>query len=129
MAEEKKTRPYEGDAKELLKIADAIYVQGVNDGLASAAEMPEKKETVSEFLARLLEEHRAYKKEKKQPFIEAAEKTRIAAYVLAQACGWKGVDIARAFCEALTDANFHTERKQVVDTINRLFGTDIAKEG
>ena len=129
MGKQKETRPYEGDARELLKIADAIYDQGVYDGLAEGAKEAGNKETVTEFLARLLVEHREYKEGKKQPFNETAEKTRIAAYILAQACEWKGAEIARAFCDALTDANFHKERKALAPEINRLFNTDIAKEG
>jgi len=129
MGKQEKARPYEGDARELLKIADAIYDQGVCDGLAEGAKEAGKKETITEFLARLLEEHREYREKKKQPFNEATEKTQIAAYILAQACGWKGAEIARAFCDALTDANFHKERKALAPEINRLFNTDIAKEG
>ena len=88
MGKQEKTRPYEADARELLKITDAIYDQGVTGGMAEG--------------------------------IKAK---------LANACGWKGSEIAKAFCAALTDANFHGERKDLAPHINRLFGTDIAKEG
>ena len=129
--EKSKNRPYEGDARELLKIADAIYEQGLNDGMAAGVREAGKleKETVTEFLARLLAEHKEYLKSKEIRFDEATEKIRIAVYILSQACEWKGADIARTFCAALTDANFHKERKALVPEINRLFGTDIAKEG
>jgi len=98
------------------------------DGLAEGIKAAGK-ETVAEFLARLLAEHKEYKEKKKLQFDEAAEKIQIAAYILSQACEWNGARIACAFCEALTDSNFHKEREALAPEINKLFGTDIAKEG
>ena len=124
MAKDKKVRAHEGDVRELLKIVDAIYDDGLAEGIKAAG-----KETVAEFLARLLAEHKEYKEKKKLQFDEAAEKIQIAAYILSQACEWNGARIACAFCEALTDSNFHKEREALAPEINKLFGTDIAKEG
>ena len=124
MAKDKKARAHEGDVRELLKIVDAIYDDGLAEGIKAAG-----KETVAEFLARLLAEHKEYKEKKKLQFDEAAEKIQIVAYILSQACEWNGARIACAFCEALTAANFHKERKALAPEINKLFGIDIAKEG
>ena len=118
-----------GDQGALLKIADDIYDSGLEDGYAEGVKTAVKKEKIREFLARLLEENREYKEKTKQSFNEEAEKTHIAACILAEACGWNGMWIVRAFCDALTDANFHRERKALALEINKLFGTDIAREG
>ena len=40
-------------------------------------------------------------------------------------CKWLGEDIARIFCEALTDSNFHKERKKIVPEINKVFSMNI----
>ena len=99
MEKKKETHPYEGNARELLKIADAIYDEGIAEGITEGVKMIAeiKKETPGHELAR--------------------------------ACEYKGADIAAAFCKALTDANFHKERKALAPGINRLFGTNIPKEG
>ena len=111
-----------GDQRALLKIADDIYDSGFGDGFNEGGPV----ESVSLFCARLLKDR---KKQMGKDFDEDKEKIYISAHLLSVACKWNGKDIARAFCEALTDANFHKERKALAPEINRLFGTDIAKEG
>jgi len=44
---------------------------------------------------------------------------------LSRACDWKGNGIVIAFCEALTDANYHKERKEIVPILNKLFNLEI----
>lgn len=57
-------------------------------------------------------------------------KERKIAYLnLSQACEWEGKKIARVFCEALTDSNFHTARKELVPHINKIFGMRIPRMG
>lgn len=103
MAKNEKPEKLTGDQRALLKLADDIYDSGVADGYAEGVKISMK----------------ARKK----------AKTNAPGLELARACGYKGAEIARAFCAALTDANFHHERKALVPEINRLFGTDITPLG
>lgn len=57
------------------------------------------------------------------------EKAGIAGRKLAAACGWDGHMISLAYLEALTDANFHRERKKIAPMINKMLGTNFPIEG
>ncbi len=48
---------------------------------------------------------------------------------LASKCGWNGSEITAAYLEALTDANFHTERKKLAPILNKIFQSDFNADG
>jgi len=124
MTEKQKPEKLTGDQRALLKLADAIYDDGFGEGFNEGTEYG--RETATQLCARLLAER---KERMAEAFNEDAARISIAAYVLAQACEWKGKDIARAFCAALTEVNFRGERKKITPEINKIFGTDISPAG
>ena len=120
MAENKEKKNLTGDQKALLKLADAIHDSGFGKGFDEGVKTGQ--ETVGELCERLLAER---KEKLGASFNEDKERINIGAYLMSTACKWKGKAIAEAFCEALTDANFHKDREKIVPEINKVFGTDI----
>lgn len=43
---------------------------------------------------------------------------------LSQMCEWDGVSITEAYLAALTDANFHSERKKLAPVLSKIFGAE-----